>query len=507
MKLSRLGLIGRIAALVIVVEITVFSILGWFYTESYSSAIVKQTHQHLKLLDRMIANEELPISSLARQAFMSDLLGAPFIRGLVIGGNGIVIVSSDSKYLGQRPENIPGIDKSWLIPGAPDEQFVTAGESLTAIAHLASSAGLPPLYHTIITISTAELNTMKNRIMLIGFLGSLLFIILSSGAIIFIAQRFVAKRIDTSLDVLKNVEEGDLERRIPVSTHDELGELQHGINTMLDAIASSRQKLNLLNEHLEHRIQEAIQEIREKDSIIYEQSKRRAMDELLIDLAHQWRQPLNALALEVQDIKEAFEFNELTKEYIDGIVGRSMTQIKYLSETINYFKNFFKPEEKKETFLISECLTTVSQVLSTQLKTHNIQLEIVDDDFEVAGFKNELSQAFMNIVNNAKEAIMELQKNHPLHQGIIRISIFDHPKKRIVIEDNGGGIANEIIDKVFNPYYSTKFASRGKGMGLYLAKVVIEKHHHGTILVDNTETGARFTIELPEGEDTADLES
>jgi len=496
MKLSKLGLIGRIAALVIVVEITAFSALGWFYTDRFSSAIVKQSRQHLRLVNRILANEELPISALARKTFMSDLLGAPYIQGLVIGGNGLIIVSSDSEYLGQRPEIVPGFNMEWLAPDAPDEQFINREDRLITVAHLGSSSGLPPLYHTVITISTAELDTMKHKILLFGFLGSFLLIILSSAAIIYIAQRFVAKRIDSSLEVLKEVEQGNLAPRIPVSSDDELGEIQHGINTMLDAVVSSREKLNQLNANLEERIREAIEEIRQKDSIIFEQSKRRAMDELLIDLAHQWRQPLNALALEVQDIKEAFIFNELSEEYINGIVARSMAQIKYLSETINYFKEFFKPQAEKETFMVSECFTTVQKILSAQLKNHHIKLEIVDDDFPLEGFKNDLSQAFMNIVNNAKDAINAIQKNDPSYKGSITIRIVKTPVKKIVIEDNGGGIPEEIIDKIFDPYFSTKFASRGTGMGLYMAQMIIEKYHNGSIRVENTQKGARFIIEL-----------
>ena len=500
MKLFKPGLIGRIAALVIVVEIIVFSILGWFYTDRYSSAIIKQTHQRLNLVDRMIADEELPISALARKSFMSELLGAPYKQGLVIGGNGIIIVSSDSEYLGQRPEVIPGFDTNRLSANAPEEQFVARDDSLSAFAYLGSSSGLPPLYHTVITISTAELNAMTNKIILVGFLGSLLFIVLSSAAIIFIAQRFVAKRIDASLDVVNEVERGNLEPRIPVTSSDELGQLQHGINSMLDAIVSSRDNLRQLNENLERRVHESIEEIRQKDTIIFEQSKRRAMDELLIDLAHQWRQPLNTLALEVQDIKEAYEFDELTKEYIDGTVDRAMVQIRYLSETINYFKEFFKPQAEKEEFMISVCFNNVRNVLSAHLKRHHIELEIPDDDFEIEGFKSDLSQVFMNIVTNAKDAILDIQKRDPSYKGFIKVSILPSPKKEIMIENNGGHISDEIMDKIFNPYFTTKFASRGTGMGLYIAKIIIEKHHNGSIRVENTDVGTRFIIGLGNAE-------
>ncbi len=503
MRIFKLGLIGRIAALVIVVEIIVFSILGWFYTDRYSSEMVHQTHHHLRLADRMIADEELPISALSRISFMNDLLGAPYQRGLVIGGNGIIIVSSEPEYLGQRPDAVPGFDMQWLSPDAPGEQFIIRGESLTAVAHLESSAGLPPLYHTVITISTAELNATKNRIMLFGLLGSLLFIVLSSAAIIFIAQRFVAKRINASLDVVEAVEGGNLEPRIPVSSDDELGQLQHGINTMLDAVVSSRDKLRQLNENLERRVRESIEEIRQKDTIIYEQSKQRAMDELLIDIAHQWRQPLNALGLEIQDIKEAYEFNELSGEYIDGIVKRSMAQIKYLSETINAFKDFYKPQIEKKKFMISECFTDMKNVLVAQLTNHNIALLIEANDFELEGFKSNLSQAFMNIVTNAKDAILEMQKNDPSYKGYIKISIRNTPLKEVIIEDNGGGIADEVVEKVFTPYYSTKFASKGTGMGLYMAKVIVEKQHNGTIRAENSDVGARFIIAWPEETDRA----
>ncbi len=259
MKIFRLGLISRIALLVVCVELVAFSLLGWFYIDRFSRAIDERTYAHLRLVGRMIANDELAISSIARHSIMSDLTGAPYLNGMVIGGNGRVIVSSNSDYLGRLASSIPGFDARWIGDSAPEQAFISGSNTLTAVMHSALNGS--PMYTTVITVSTEELNAQKRSIALWGQLGSLLFILLSSAVIIFIAQRLITRRVSISLKVLKEVEDGALDAQIPISSDDELGQLQHGINSMTAKVGS------LLNQHRHNE-----EEIREKsyllDSII-----------------------------------------------------------------------------------------------------------------------------------------------------------------------------------------------------------------------------------------------
>lgn len=243
MKIPRLGLIARIALLVICVEAAAFSALGWFYIDRFSTTLDERLHSHLHLLGKMIANDELEVSSISRQSFISDLVGAPYLNGMVIGGNGRVIVATDPAHLGRQAGSVPGFDARWLVASVADEQFIRDKNSLTAVLHTRSAQGGAPTYTTVVTISTEEINASKRSIVLWGQLGSLLFILISSAGIVLIAQRLITGRVNTSLKVLKAVEEGNIDARIPVSSEDELGQIQHGINSMTEKVGA------LLNQH------------------------------------------------------------------------------------------------------------------------------------------------------------------------------------------------------------------------------------------------------------------
>jgi diguanylate cyclase (GGDEF)-like protein/PAS domain S-box-containing protein len=263
LRTTRFGLITRIALLVVGVELVAFSALGWFYTDRFSAVITERTYTRLRLVSQMIADDELAISTLSRKQLISDLVGAPYLDGMVIGGNRLVIVSTQSAFLGRRVRDVPGFDDRWLAPSAPKEQFISGQDTLTVIAHIQGRASVSPVYYTVITISTAEINALKRNIVLWGEFGSLLFILLSSAGIVLIAQRLITRRVTTSLAVLKEVGQGDLGARIPVTSSDELGQLQYGINSMTDKLSelltahrnnaeALRQQKDLLDSVIQH---------------------------------------------------------------------------------------------------------------------------------------------------------------------------------------------------------------------------------------------------------------
>lgn len=238
MKMPRLGLISRIALLVICVEIAAFSLLGWFYIERFSSVADERFRSRLQIVGRMIASDDLAISSIARQSFMSQLLGAPYLNGMVIGGNGRVIVSTNPANLGRLASGISDFDARWIADAAPEEQIITSKNALTVVMRVHGALGASSMYATVITISTDELNATKRSITLWGQLGSLLFIILSSAGIVLIAQRLITRRVNTSLKILKEVEDGNIDARISIESDDELGQLQLGINSMTAKVGS-----------------------------------------------------------------------------------------------------------------------------------------------------------------------------------------------------------------------------------------------------------------------------
>jgi PAS domain S-box-containing protein len=238
LRTARFGLISRIALLVVGIEVAAFGALGWFYIDKYSAAADERIRSRLELVQNMIASEELPVSVVSRSDFVGDLLGAPYLGGMVVGGSGRVIVASDPARLGKAAQDLPEVEPPWFAEGAPSRQIVVRGDVMTSIAHTHGGAGFSSVFYTILTISTAEVNAQKRSIVLWGEAGSALFILLTSAGIVLVAQRLITRRVASSLEVLKRVEEGGLDARIGVDWHDELGQLQHGINSMTEKLAA-----------------------------------------------------------------------------------------------------------------------------------------------------------------------------------------------------------------------------------------------------------------------------
>ena len=248
---SRLGLIARIALLVVGIEVAAFGGLGWFYVDRYSAAADQQIQTRLQLVGEMVAREELTVSTIARRDFLSQLLGVPCMDGIAIGGNGRVIVASDAALLGREASELPEFSPAWLDAGT-DHRLIRSAEKITSIAQIRSSEGSTPLYTVVLTVSTADLEAEKHNIVLRGLLASLLLIAASSAGIILIAQRFIARRVDNALVALQSIEQGNLDTRIPVTSNDELGELQRGINSMTD-------KLGRLLKNYRHKEEELLE--------------------------------------------------------------------------------------------------------------------------------------------------------------------------------------------------------------------------------------------------------
>ncbi len=234
----RFGLISRIALLVVGIEVAAFGALGWFYIDRYTAAADERLRSRLRLVETMITREELPVSVISRKELVSDLLGAPYVDGMVVGGSGRVIVAADPLNLGRPAQDVAGIDVRWFADAAPNHQFVQGRDTLTSVAHVHRTTDMAAVYFTVLTISTAELQAQKRSIVLWGEAGSLLFILLSSAGVVLVAQRLITRRIHASVAVLKRVEEGALGERIPVASDDELGQLQHGINSMTEKLAA-----------------------------------------------------------------------------------------------------------------------------------------------------------------------------------------------------------------------------------------------------------------------------
>jgi signal transduction histidine kinase len=273
------------------------------------------------------------------------------------------------------------------------------------------------------------------------------------------------------------------------------------INLLTSALLSesraAKEALNELNIELENRVAQELSANREKEKLLIQQSKMAVMGEMIGAIAHQWRQPLNSLGMTIQDVELAYKFGELDEQYLASYKKEAMGIIQSMSTTIDDFKNFFSANKKQEEFYIEDAIKDVLKILSAQFRLNSTEI-IFDVDngskHKYLCYKNELKQVLLNILANAKDALIEKKKEN----SFVKIEVSQNENGyEVAIEDSAGGIDEAIMDKIFEPYFTTKPSDKGTGIGLYLSREIIEDHLQGKLTVENTQHGAKFTIWLP----------
>ena len=249
-------------------------------------------------------------------------------------------------------------------------------------------------------------------------------------------------------------------------------------------------KLKKLNDNLEKRIEQEVSKNLDKDRFMRTQAKRAAMGEMIGSIAHQWKQPLNSLGLNIQNLKYEYEDKNIDESFIEEYIKHNQKTIKFMSETINDFRNFFRVDKTKTNFSIRHAINTTINILDASFKAHNITVKINGDDFEIYGVEGEFEQVILNILSNAKDALVSQDGFKDLK---IVINIED---KKLSIEDNAGGISEAVIDKIFDPYFTTKSKDKGTGMGLNMSKIIIQEHFDAKLSATNGKYGARFEIDF-----------
>jgi PAS domain S-box-containing protein len=258
-------------------------------------------------------------------------------------------------------------------------------------------------------------------------------------------------------------------------------------------------KLLMLNKDLEKRVEDGIEALNKNEKLLIQQSKMAAMGEMIGNIAHQWRQPLNIVSSYMMRIENRYYDDNLNDEFIEDISDKINSTLQYMSKTIDDFRNFFKPSKERVEFNILSSIEAIVSITMEQLKNNNIELNITTEDKSIKAnsYQNEFKQVIINIVNNSKDAILKNREKGLVQAGRIDISVKEH-MGYVVIEicDNGGGIPKEIIDRVFDPYFTTKFEAQGTGLGLYMSKTIIEKNMGGLLTVSNKDNGACFLIKI-----------
>ncbi len=267
------------------------------------------------------------------------------------------------------------------------------------------------------------------------------------------------------------------------------------------SLLEQQQNTNERNTDLTQRIEAEVQANRKKDHIMYQQARLASMGEMVANIAHQWRQPLNIIALIMQDFYISGQLGTLSSEKLEKEYARANSVLQYMSSTIDDFRTFFKHNDKSELFYVNSAIDSLLTLVSKTMEHNSIEVVTdIEDEITVYGHKNEFVQALINLINNAREAITAHST-----RGIIEIKAYtDDSDVHITVQDSGGGIDKKVIEQVFEPYFTTKHQTQGTGLGLYMSHQIIVNNMNGSIYAKNREEGTCFYISLPKGDQKAE---
>ena len=294
-------------------------------------------------------------------------------------------------------------------------------------------------------------------------------------------EEFIAIRYDVTKEVFYKHKLQKKEK--------ELEELNATLEKKVD---QKTKELQELNETLELRIEEEISKNKEKQKVMFWQSRLASLGEMLANIAHQWRQPLTELNLTIFTLKKAALSDD--KEEVKKLYDESRYIIKNMSQTIDDFTNFFKPDKVKHHFKVSDSINEALTLLEKIIKTEMINVKADLEELEVLGIANELTQVIINLIKNSTDAFV-------YNSILIReINIRTREKDGFVfieLEDNAGGISKQNLEKIFEPYFTTKHKSRGTGLGLFMSKMICEQGLNGYLDVKSKKNSTTFIIKIP----------
>ncbi|MCM2359765.1 MAG: ATP-binding protein [Geobacteraceae bacterium] len=381
----------------------------------------------------------------------------------------------------------------------------------------------------------------------IALLGGLVFLAAVICAVSLLSGRRIVNATRILLQGTEIVASGNLDHRVETVSRDELGKLAaafnamtarlHGFNEELEIRVAERttdlkqaeDALRKANEELETRVAErteelqssrseletqhqklletyhelanetaerlrAMEEIREKDRMLIQQSRMAAMGEMLGNIAHQWRQPLNVLGLKLQQLGFSYEYGGFSRELLDANIDKAMEIVLHLSQTIDDFRKLTSPDKEKSLFRADQVVTKTVSIVEKSFKEQRITIEVsAIGEPQINGYPNEFGQVLLNILMNARDALLEPGTDDA------RVTVrswTEEGKAVVTITDNAGGIQEEIMNKIFDPYFTTKELGKGTGIGLFMSKTIIEKNMGGCLTARNAGDGAEFRIEV-----------
>ena len=274
-----------------------------------------------------------------------------------------------------------------------------------------------------------------------------------------------------------------------------IGVLVLALKFYVDKIASIELKMNRLNASLAEKVEEKVEELHKQELVMLKQARLAQMGEMIAMIAHQWRQPLSSISAISANMKISLAIGEeISEKTLQNELDAIDARVELLSQTINDFRNFYTKNGTKHHFDLTALLQQSIDVLAPALHSANVEIRLNSlIKTPLYSYESEIIQVFMNIIKNAIDILKER-----VGERLIIIDAFEDAKYAYVhIEDNGGGIDENIIDKVFDPYFSTKKEKNGMGLGMYMSHLIIKEHCQGELSVQNSTNGALFIVKLP----------
>ncbi|MBE0496433.1 MAG: cache domain-containing protein [Campylobacterales bacterium] len=273
-------------------------------------------------------------------------------------------------------------------------------------------------------------------------------------------------------------------------------QIDHFFTQYREEVLAKTKELQTLNQTLEQRVYEETTKSTEQERLLIQKSKFIALGEMISNIAHQWRQPLTELSALLMGLKFHYLSHTLNPKIIQEKSQEAEHLIDYMSQTIDDFRHFFAPDKQKTVFAIIPRIDSVLTICHASLQNHHIHLERkTPRDARVRGFQNEYEQVLLNLITNAKDALLLTKPDNPtitleltVNEGMVSLHV----------KDNAGGISIKPIEKIFEPYVTTKSGSQGIGIGLYMSKMIIENNMQGSLIARNSDAGAEFEVRLKE---------
>jgi signal transduction histidine kinase len=465
--------------LFIVYSIFIFYFLAGFFLIYYSQKSIIYTHTKNAITDVIysadfVFSKRAVLSSSVMKSYLDyRSIISPYIESVSMSKNNIIISSSDRTLINTSP------NKNLIRFSNFNSDNILYNVYFTHILKYYEGIDATDV-DILISLDNEYISNTLRKLVFISFVEFIILPSLLLLLMIFLAMKFIVKPIDEIIKYINN-------RNIILPKY-----FCTDIDILKNTIEKNFEEIESINSELEIRIENQVKDIQLKDKIVFEQSKYTAIGEVISSIAHQWRQPLNNISLIIQDFKDAYYYGELDEEYINKKVYKSKEIVSYMSSIIDNFRNLFKINKQKTKFDVSKKVYEVISVFEPTFNEIGIEIRynIPNESFEIYGYPNEYMQVIVNILINSKDILKERKIINPF----IMISCQVVDKQSILtVEDNGTGVDENIIDKIFDPYFTTKHQSQGTGMGLYIARTTIEAMG-GNIVFHNSDIGAVFTI-------------